>query len=103
MSKTYADQVQKAQLLVAGLKKNLELVKNRGISLEQIERLERAATQAAEMNREVEALREEVSLKAGAANKKLTEVKNDMQNCKTIVKRCFDQERWIDFGVMDKR
>lgn len=103
MSKTYADQVQKAQLLVAGLKKNLELVKNRGISLEQIERLERAATQAAEMNREVEVLREEVSLKAGAANKKLTEVKNDMQNCKTIVKRCFDQERWIDFGVMDKR
>lgn len=27
MSKTYTDQVQKAQLLVAGLKKNLELVK----------------------------------------------------------------------------
>lgn len=103
MSKTYSDQVQKAELLVAGLKKNFELVKTRGISMEQIERLEKAATQAALMNREVETLREEVSLKAGAANKKLTEVKNDMQNAKQIIKRCFDQEKWQDFGVMDKR
>lgn len=103
MSKTYSDQVQKAELLVAGLKKNFELVKTRGISMEQIERLEKAATQAALMNREVETLREEVSLKAGAANKKLTGVKNDMQNVKQIIKRCFDQEKWQDFGVMDKR
>ena len=55
------------------------------------------------MNDEVELLRTEVSAKAARANKKLTEVKNNMQNAKQIIKRCFDQERWIDFGVMDKR
>lgn len=103
MSKVYADQVAKAQFLVAGLKKNFGLVSPRGISKEQIERLEAAAKEAAEMNQEVEALREEVRMKAASANKKLTEVKNGMTNAKQIVKRCFEQERWIDFGVADKR
>jgi actin-like ATPase involved in cell morphogenesis len=103
MSKVYADQVAKAQFLVAGLKKNFELVSPRGISKGQIERLQAAAKEAAEMNQKVEALREEVRMKAAIANKKLTEVKNGMTNAKQIVKRCFEQERWIDFGVTDKR
>ena len=103
MSKTYSDQVTKAQMLVAGLKKNYELVKTRGISREQIAALEAAANEASVMNREVEVLREEVSRKAAVANKKLTEVKNNMANAKQIIKRCFEQELWADFGVMDKR
>ena len=93
MSKTYADQVTKAQMLVAGLKKNYESVQSRGITLEQIHALETAANEAAVMNKEVEALREEVSIKAAKANKKLTEIKNNMHNAKQIIKRCFDQER----------
>ena len=32
MSKVYSEQVQKAQMLAAGLRKNFDLVKNRGIS-----------------------------------------------------------------------
>lgn len=103
MSKTYSDQVEKANMLVQGLKRNLEQVENRGISREQINRLEVAAGEAARMNAEVEALRLEVSQKAASANKKLAEVKNGIQNAKQIIKRCFDQERWPDFGVMDKR
>lgn len=103
MSKTYADQVTKAQMLVAGLKKNYESIKTRGISMEQIKALEAAANEAFAMNKEVETLREEVSIKAAKANKKLTEIKNCMFNAKQIIKRCFDQEKWIDYGVMDKR
>lgn len=103
MSKTYSDQVEKATLLVAGLKKNFNEVESRGISREQIARLEEAAAEASRMNAEVETLRAEVSEKAAAANKKLAEVKNGIQNAKQIVKRCFDQSRWPDFGVMDKR
>ena len=103
MSKVYSEQVQKAQMLAAGLRKNFDLVKNRGISSEQIAQMEEDAKEAARMNEEVELLRTEVSAKAARANKKLTEVKNNMQNAKQIIKRCFDQERWIDFGVKDKR
>ncbi|MBQ8520962.1 MAG: hypothetical protein IJ456_06245 [Bacteroides sp.] len=103
MSKVYSEQVQKAQMLAAGLRKNYEQVKSRGISSEQIAKLEEDAKKAARMNEEVEALRAEVSTKAARANKKLTEMKNNMQDAKQIIKRCFDQEKWIDFGVMDKR
>ena len=103
MSKVYSEQVQKAQMLAAGLRKNYELVKNRGISSEQIAQMEKDAKEAARMNEEGEVLRAEVGAKAARANKKLTELKNNMQNAKQIIKRCFDQEQWQDFGVMDKR
>ena len=72
MAKVYAEQVKKAQTLVAGLKANFDLVKSRcDITMEQVQALEEAANEAARMNAEVEALREEVSRKAAKANHKL--------------------------------
>ena len=104
MAKVYAEQEKKAQFLVTGLKKNDELVKSRcGITMEQIHDLEKAADEAARMNAEVEALREEVSRKAAAANRKLDEVKSRMMNAKRQIKASFDPMKWMELGVMDKR
>ena len=104
MAKVYAEQVKKAQFLVTGLKKNYELVKSRcDITMEQIQDLEAAADEAARMNAEVEALREEVSRKAAAANRKLDEVKSRMMNAKRQIKTSFDPMKWMELGVMDKR
>lgn len=104
MAKVYAEQVKKAQTLAAGLKSNHEWVKSRcGITLEQIEALEAAANEAARMNAEVEALREEVSRKAACANRKLDELKRAMMDAKRQVKTSFDPSRWAELGVMDKR
>lgn len=104
MAKVYAEQVKKAQFLVAGLKSNVDLVKSRcGITLEQIQALEVAAEEAARMNAEVEALREEVSRKAAIANRKLDEVRSNMMSAKRLVKVNFDPSKWMELGVMDKR
>jgi len=104
MAKVYAEQVKKAQFLATGLKKNYELVKSRcDITMEQIQDLEAAADEAARMNAEVEALREEVSRKAAAANRKLDEVKSRMMNAKRQIKTSFDPMKWMELGVMDKR
>ena len=104
MAKVYAEQVKKAQFLVAGLKKNDELVKSRcEITMEQIQDLETAADEAARMNAEVEALREEISRKAAAANRKLDEVKSRMMSAKRQIKASFDPMKWVELGVMDKR
>ena len=104
MAKVYAEQVKKAQFLAAGLKKNDELVKSRcGITMEQIQDLEALADEAARINAEVEALREEVSRKAAAANRKLGEVKSRMMSVKRQIKTSFDPMKWMDLGVMDKR
>lgn len=104
MAKVYAEQVKKAQLLATGLKSNVELVKSRcGITLEQIQALETSAEEAARMNAEVEALREEVSRKATIANRKLDEVKKNMMSAKRLIKNTFDPSKWVELGVMDKR
>ena len=104
MSKVYAEQVEKAQALVAGMKANFDLVKLRcGITMEQVKALEEAANEAARMNAEVEALREEVNMKASLANRKLIEMKDAMMNAKKQIKSSFDPFKWIELGVMDKR
>ena len=104
MAKVYAEQVKKAQFLAAGLKSNYELINSRlGITMEQIQALEAAADEAARMNAEVEALREEVSRKAALANRKLEDVKKNMMSAKRLVKSRFDPSKWMELGVMDKR
>ena len=90
MAKVYAEQVKKAQTLVAGLKANFNLVKSRcDITMEQMKVLEEAANEAARMNAEVEALREEV--------------KRNMMDAKRQIKSSFDPCKWAELGVLDKR
>ena len=104
MSKVYAEQVEKAQILVAGLKANFNLVKSGcDITMEQVKVLEEEANEAARMNAEVEALREEVSRKAAIANRKLDELKRNMMDAKRQIKSSFDPCKWADLGVLDKR
>lgn len=103
MAKVYAEQVEKAKVLVAGLRKNFDAVKNRGISREQIDTLDALSKEAEQMNAEVEALREEVRQKATKANRKLFEMKNQMMVAKKTVKSNFTPYKWPEFGVMDKR
>ena len=104
MAKVYAEQVKKAQTLVAGLKANFNLVKSRcDITMEQVKVLEEEANEAARMNAEVEALREEVSRKAAIANRKLDELKRNMMDAKRQIKSSFDPCTWAELGVLDKR
>ena len=104
MAKVYAEQVKKAQALVAGMKANFDLVKLRcGITMEQVKALEELANEAARMNAEVEALREEVNLKTSLANRKLIEMKGAMMNAKKQITSSFDPFKWFELGVLDKR
>jgi hypothetical protein len=103
MSKTYSDQLDKAKVLVAGLRRNYEQIRNRGISLENLTDLENAISEAEILNGEVERLRSEINEALAAANKKLITIKDRTLEYKRIVKRYNDMSKWADFGVMDKR
>ncbi|WP_455674210.1 hypothetical protein [Phocaeicola sp.] len=103
MSKTYSDQLNKAKVLVVGLKKHYEEVRNRGINLEELNTLENAISEAEKLNSEVERLRLKTSEVAAQANKKLITVKDKALEFKRIVKRYNGISKWADFGVMDKR
>lgn len=103
MSKIHTEQVQKALMLVAGLRKNIELVRDKGIDNEQIMKLEQMANELEIMDQELDKMRLEVSLKAKKANQKLVETKESIIGLKKIIKSSFDSTQWKDFGVQDKR
>lgn len=103
MSKVYTEQVQKAEALSAGMKKNYERIKNKGIRPEAIDELHTKALELEAMSREIDKIKAETSNKVRIAQEKLAELKNDMLQIKQIIKPAFSQEQWIDFGIADKR
>ena len=103
MAKTYSMQVEKARILLDGLRKNLAPVGGHGVTEEALAQLERDAAETERMDAELDALRAEVSEKASLASKKLEELRMQVQTLKQIVKRNFDQTRWEALGVPDKR
>lgn len=103
MSKTYSDQVDKATALAEGVRKNFELVKDKGITIADIELLEKQAKEVSEASAEVDELRAILSQKSAIAQKKLAEVKNQMLSVKHVIKQNFDQLKWQKFGIPDKR
>lgn len=103
MSKTYLIQVEKVKALAAGIRAHHDMVKDRGITLEQIEQMERHAAEAEHLNAEVENLRKQASMKVREANVKLIEMKETWLPIKNRVKSSFDPLKWPMFGIQDKR
>ena len=68
MSKTYLNQVEKTKMLVNGLSDNQTLVRNVGISDEQVAELSQIAAEAEVLNKAVDDLRAALSVKTREAN-----------------------------------
>lgn len=103
MSKTYLNQVEKVKMLVDGLRNHYDMVKDRGITLEQLNQMEQLSAEAEKLNEEVEQLRIKTSAKVKEANERLAELKELWLPVKTEVKSSFDQLKWAMFGIQDKR
>lgn len=103
MSKTYLNQVEKTKMLVNGLSDNQTLVRNVGISDEQVAELSQIAAEAEVLNKAVDDLRAALSVKTREANRKLIEVRKKTLAAKRVIKRCYEPERWKNFGILDKR
>ena len=103
MSKTYLMHLDKTKSLISGFKANYNVVKEYGISQENLSELEDAVREAEKLNQEVEQKRAEVNAIVPVANKKLTEIKNITAGWKRMIKSKIDKEKWINFGIMDKR
>ena len=103
MNKIYSDPIDKAQMLIEGLKKNRSFLQAKGYDLSVIERLEKLC---AEMTREGEAVAAEEEALARHRNQChviLNHLKEDLQQGKGAIKQLFDQEQWSQYGVPDKR
>ncbi len=103
MSKTIEIQVEKSRNLIAGLRKHVSEKGEQGINNQQINEMEVALGQLKQMNDEVERLREELTPKVKQMNDMLSAVKTVYSDTKKMLKDCYPQERWQEYGIPDKR
>jgi len=101
MSKTYSEQITKTQSLLTGLKKNIEIVRSKGLNEEFINKLESDNNLVATFDKENEQIKADLKNKIVKANSKLDEIKKQVKEAKRIIKSDFDQSKWISFGITD--
>ena len=99
MSKTIDLQIEKSQVLIEGLNNNIAELGSKGIYAEKLTAMGNDLATLKKMNNECDALREEL---AGRV-KQMKCVKDDFAAHKRIIKCNYPQERWINYGVQDKR
>lgn len=102
MSQTIQNQIEKSRNLAAGLRKHM-IEGGSGVTVDEITAMDKVMTELETANAEVERLREELAPKVKHANELLAQVKNTYLEKKTIIKRTYPQEKWLEYGLPDKR
>ena len=103
MSKTIDLQIEKSRVLIEGLGKNIETLRDKGIASEELHAMAADLERLKLSNDECDKIREELSRKVKAMNDILTTVKEAFAEKKRIIKTNYPQEQWIQYGVQDKR
>lgn len=103
MSKTVETQIEKSRSLIEGLHRHVKEQGERGIAASEIGAMEQTLQQLAAANDEVDRLREELAPKVKQMNELLAKVKTAYADTKKTLKGYYPQERWIDYGIPDKR
>ena len=103
MSVTNLNEIEKADVLVAGLRKHLKEAQEIGITTDAINRLEEAAKDLRQKDAEVDKLRRQATLKAHENLELIADLKAQMLSMRTAVKTRYPQYEWIKYGVQDKR
>lgn len=103
MSKTIDLQIEKSRVLIEGLSRNIEALRDKGIASDALENMSADLDRLKASNDECDRIREELSLKVKAMNEILAQVKDAFAEKKRIIKTNYPQEQWINYGVQDKR
>jgi len=103
MSKTTEIQIEKSRNLIEGLRRHVREMGERGVSSNEINEMEKTVEMLSEANAEVDRLREVLSPKVKKMNDLLTLVKASYSESKKTLKGYYPQERWLDYGIPDKR
>ncbi len=103
MSITILNEIDKAKVLVDGMRNNLDKAKELGIDAPALDRLEKAFTDLKIKDDELDALRRRATLKVKENNELLADMKEQMLSMRKAVKQNYPQQEWISFGVQDKR
>ena len=97
MSKTVEIQIEKSRGLVEGLRRHVKEMGERGVTNDEINAMEQA------VNAEVDSIREQLAPKVAKLKVAMDCVKEAYAEKKKTLKGYYPQERWMDYGVPDKR
>ncbi|VDH03432.1 hypothetical protein [Bergeyella zoohelcum] len=102
-SKSLADTVHKAELMLKGLQANATEVAKRGLTAEFLSTMQEAIQEMKKRNAEQEKTKALLKMQTEAFNEKMEEVTKMLSESKKVVKLSLPQAQWIEFGMTDKR
>lgn len=103
MTKTIETQLEKSRMLIQGMKRHISEMGECGVTNEAVAKFENDLVILEQQSSEVDKIREELSVKVKRMNDTFTTVKQTYSDTKKVLKGYHPQERWIDYGVPDKR
>ena len=103
MSKTVDLQIEKSRFLIQGLKNNLAVVKDYGFTETELQAMDKQLDELAKASADTDAAYAVLDEKRKKMNGILDQVKEAFTDKKKVIKANYPQEKWINFGVQDKR
>lgn len=100
---SFAELVNQATLMAAGLRKYFGEVSKAGITMEFIEKLEKKTKEVIELNNEQEAIKAELKGKTAELDDAMIQFTAELTRARKSVKFSENQKNWVAYGVMDKR
>jgi hypothetical protein len=102
-TKSYAEQISGAQVMVAGLNGHASEVNRRGLDETFVNKMDADQKSATELNNQQEKLKADLKLKTAELEAKLAELGKSVSEAKKVVKLEFPKDQWKEFGMDDKR
>ncbi|MDR2887456.1 MAG: hypothetical protein LBV26_05590 [Bacteroidales bacterium] len=101
--KTYAEKINDAEVMSAGLTRNAEQAAKRGLDKAFIDRLSASLQRAKTLNNEQEQLKYYLKQKTEALETTMVALHADVAEARKIVKIDFPKVQWVEFGIKDKK
>lgn len=103
MTKTIEIQLEKSRTFAKGMKRHISEMGERGVTNYEIAKFENNLDILELQSAEVDKIRAELTEKVRRMNETFMTVKETYSETKKVIKGYYPQERWIDYGIPDKR
>jgi hypothetical protein len=103
MEKGYADKINDAKLMIAGLKANEEKLYRRGLDTAFISRFEEVYLNSQTKDNEQESTKAKLKTQTEELDKMMDELEKMTMDSKKIVKMDINKSSWKEFGIDDKK
>ena len=103
MTKTIELLIGKGRMLANGLHRHVKEMGERGVTSAEIEQLEQKLSMLEQQSADVENYRSELAKKVRLQNETMSSIKTSYAELKKTLKGYYPQERWMDYGIPDRR